>query len=565
MGEVYLAEDTNIHRQAALKVVAPELMRDEMVRKRFKEEARVMAKLKHPNIVALYAFFEEGGRFFLAMEYVDGPTLEHLLEERTMEISEAVEIAAAVLDALQYAHSRPQPVVHRDIKPSNIMLGKDGQVVVMDFGIAKALGREKLTRTRGIVGTYEYMSPEQIQGEEVSSSADIYAFGVTFYKMLTGVVPFPQKSESGIECMNAHLKIPPPPLEEYREGVPSWLQTVPAQAMAKEPGQRFPSAAAMAAALRDADDAEERREVVSCYMPPIPNKDTPDHKAKLSLRPLAWNRKVLLACGALALLAVVVLGAFFIDGKGTDKKPAQFGTEAKKQWAAPGVRAGAKGGPFAAAEPGFEVPYGINGCPSNGPADVRVTVIEFADFECPYTAKVRLTLDKLIEMFGNNIKVVVCMTPLGFHKQSLPAAHAALAAHLQGMYWEYAEQLFVNQERLGDSDLEEYAKRAGLDVSQWHRDMESEVVANQVQHQIVLAKALGISGTPGFLINGEEFMGAQPLDSFTEIISRKLQVARQVEGQGNSVADLHEKLTAEVLAGDYKRYVIDGVKPPPEE
>jgi len=171
MGEVYLAEQTTTGRQVAMKVVSPQLMLDEGVKRRFIEEARVMAALEHPNIVGLYTFFEEGGRFFLVMKYIDGESVEERVErEGPLPVEEAVRISKGVLSALEYAHTSPQPVVHRDIKPANILLGKDGSVVVMDFGIAKAVGREKLTRTQGIVGTYEYMSPEQILGEEVTAA-----------------------------------------------------------------------------------------------------------------------------------------------------------------------------------------------------------------------------------------------------------------------------------------------------------------------------------------------------------------------------------------------------------
>ena len=251
MGEVYLADQTTTGRQVAMKVVAPELMRDEGVRRRFMEEARVMAALDHPSIVSLYTFFEEGGRFFLVMKYVDGESLEDRIErDGPMPVEEAVRVSTAVLAALEYAHTQPQPVIHRDIKPANIQLGKDGSAVVMDFGIAKAIGRENLTRTAGIVGTYEYMSPEQIMGGEVGPATDIYCFGITLYKMLTGVVPFPQKTDTGIDCMDGHRHKPVLPLAEFRDGLPDWLQGVAEGALAKQPGGRFSSASAMSAALR---------------------------------------------------------------------------------------------------------------------------------------------------------------------------------------------------------------------------------------------------------------------------------------------------------------------------
>jgi len=239
MGEVYLALDQNTDRKVAIKVVAPELMRDEGVRRRFLEEARVMASLEHPSIVTLLAFFEEGGRFFLVMQFVDGESLEERIERQgPLSFDEAERVHGAVRSALDYGHSRPQPVIHRDIKPANILLGKDGSVVVTDFGVAKALGREKMTRTRGVVGTYEYMSPEQVQGEEVTAASDLYALGITLYKMLTGVVPFPQTSETGLECMNAHVAGVATSVSEYREGIPAQVGEAVARYLEKDPAQR---------------------------------------------------------------------------------------------------------------------------------------------------------------------------------------------------------------------------------------------------------------------------------------------------------------------------------------
>ncbi|MFH1609165.1 MAG: serine/threonine-protein kinase [Candidatus Bipolaricaulota bacterium] len=242
MGEVYLGIHTLTDQSVALKVVSPELMRDDGTRRRFLEEARVMAEMQHPNIVQLLAFFEEGNRFFLVMEYVDGDTIEGILNQRMLTLEEALRFSRGILAGLQYAHTRPNPVIHRDMKPPNILVGTDGRPVITDFGVAKAVGRERMTRTRGVVGTYEYMSPEQARGDEVTPASDVYSFGIMLYKMLTGVVPFPQKSETGLECMTGHVQGSVLPLREFREGLPSWLQGVMDRLLAKDPQQRFPSA-----------------------------------------------------------------------------------------------------------------------------------------------------------------------------------------------------------------------------------------------------------------------------------------------------------------------------------
>ena len=321
MGEVFLADQTTTGRMVAMKVVVPELTRDPGVRRRFMEEARVMAALDHPNIVTLHTFFEESDRFFLVMKYIDGESLEdRIVRTGPMSVDEAMRVSNAVLAALEYAHTQPQPVVHRDIKPANILLGKDDSVVVMDFGIAKAVGREKLTRTAGIVGTYEYMSPEQIVGDEVGPATDIYCFGITLYKMLTGVVPFPQKTDTGIDCMDGHRHKPVTPLAEFRDGLPNWLPGVLEKALAKAPAARFSSAAAMSAVLKSVPGGEI--EGIPMTLPaPATGTETDGGGGIMTPPPTRTGLWVAVALGALALVVALVVGLGSIQGNG----PAQRG------------------------------------------------------------------------------------------------------------------------------------------------------------------------------------------------------------------------------------------------
>ena len=249
MGEVYRAVHVQTEQQVAIKVIAQELIRDSQVRRRFLDEARVMASLSHRNIVRLLTFFEEGSRLFLVMDFIQGKDLENVLLERVMEPGTAATVTRKILEGLAYAHGRPQPVIHRDIKPANILLGRDGRVVITDFGIAKAMGKESLAQTRGVVGTYEFMSPEQIQGGQVGPASDLYAVGITLYRMLTGVVPFPQRTDTGIDAMQGHLKGPVPPLNEFRDGLPEGFQGVIERTLAKAPEDRFLNAAEMFVAL----------------------------------------------------------------------------------------------------------------------------------------------------------------------------------------------------------------------------------------------------------------------------------------------------------------------------
>ena len=241
MGRVYGATNTLTGQLVAIKVLAPELLSDEAIRKRFLEEARIMSSLRHPNIIALLAFFEEDKHLFLVMPYVAGATLEELIEaEGPLPFHVVRKVSQKIHGALKYAHSRADPVVHRDIKPANILLGKDGSILVADFGVARATGRERMTRVGSAIGTYEYMSPEQVRGADVSPASDYYSLGVTIYKMLTGVVPFAQKTETGIDCMEGHLHQKPVPLREFREGVPSDLANTVHHLLSKDPQERVP-------------------------------------------------------------------------------------------------------------------------------------------------------------------------------------------------------------------------------------------------------------------------------------------------------------------------------------
>ena len=171
-------------------------------------------------------------------------------------------------------------------------------------------------------------------------------------------------------------------------------------------------------------------------------------------------------------------------------------------------------------------------------------------------------MTQIIETYGNDVKVAICMNALPFHKRAMPAAKAALAANLQGKYFEYEKVLWDNMKALEDADLEKYAGQAGLDVAQWKKDKDSKSVEAQAVHQQNLADALGARGTPGFFINGENLRGAQPFEKFKEVIDRQLAAAKAAEGEGTAVKDLHAKLAAAAVGGKYKQFVLDGNKPP---
>jgi serine/threonine protein kinase len=248
MSEVYKGQHAQLDRMVAVKVLHPFLAGEEGFVTRFKREARIVATLRHPNIMQVYDFdYNEAlDIYYMVMEYIDGPTLKTRMTEGLLPQEEAVRIGIAIADALDYAHQRG--MVHRDVKPANIMFMQDGQPVLTDFGIAKMLTLSGLTASGAMVGTPAYMAPEVGMGRQGTAVSDIYSLGVVLYQMLTGQLPF--ESDSPMGMVMQHINDTPPPLARFVQLVPQGLEAVILKAMAKDPEERFGRAAEMAAALR---------------------------------------------------------------------------------------------------------------------------------------------------------------------------------------------------------------------------------------------------------------------------------------------------------------------------
>jgi serine/threonine-protein kinase len=239
MGAVYRGLDMMIERDVAIKFLRPELASQPQVVERFRSEAVTLAKLNHPNIATLYSFMRQGESYIMVLEFVRGVTLDHVIQERGAIPHElAVPIFCQVLDGIQHAHEFG--VVHRDIKPANMMLTEKGTLKVLDFGIARILGTARMTRQGNVIGTIEYMSPEQVQGRETDARADIYSLGMLLYEMLTGRVPFDIQNE--FELMRAQIEHYPVPPRQLNSTIPEVVEQAIWRAIAKEPSQRFQSA-----------------------------------------------------------------------------------------------------------------------------------------------------------------------------------------------------------------------------------------------------------------------------------------------------------------------------------
>ncbi len=245
MGEVFLAEDSKLGRRVALKFLPAHLADDADVRARFTREAQAAAKLDHPNIVTIHEVSEFNNRPFFAMQYIDGKTLQQFCSEEALPVDKIIRLVSQVSDGLARAHAAG--VTHRDIKSANIIVDKDLRPKILDFGLATIQGGEMLTKAGSTLGTVAYMSPEQAQGRQVDSRSDLFSLGVVLYELIAGQTPFKRKSDAA--TLHAIITEAPEPLARYKAESPAELQRVVSKALAKNPAERYQSAADLAADL----------------------------------------------------------------------------------------------------------------------------------------------------------------------------------------------------------------------------------------------------------------------------------------------------------------------------
>ena len=305
MATVWRARDDVLARPVAVKILHPQLAEDDAFVERFRREALSAARLSHPHIVSIYDTGSEASDVngidchFIVMEFCGGGTLGEVLRaEGALPPGEAAEVVAVVCDALAYAHRHG--IVHRDIKPQNVLLNDQRTLKVADFGIAKAaFSKTDITATGAILGTVTYLSPEQVLGREPGPRSDIYSVGILLHELLTGAPPF--QADTQIGTAMAHARTDPPPVRTLRPAIPRSLEQIVLRALAKDPADRFDSAADMASALRNASDSSTTGVLDAPVVPRTARR------AKRSRgRELRWLVPLLL------LIAAAVAAAFFV-------------------------------------------------------------------------------------------------------------------------------------------------------------------------------------------------------------------------------------------------------------
>jgi len=273
MANVYLAYDTILDRNVALKVLRGDLSNDEKFVRRFQREALSASSLSHPNIVEMYDVGEDEGQYYIVMEYVDGKTLKQLVKRRgALTLNEVIDIMLQLTDGIAHAHD--SYIIHRDIKPQNIMIMENGLVKITDFGIAMALNSTQLTQTNSVMGSVHYLPPEQANGKGASVKCDIYSLGILMFELLTGSIPF--KGENAVEIALKQMKEPLPAVTMINPEIPQSIENILIKSTAKNPKNRYNDAREMHQDIETALDEEKKNEKRHVYK--YPENDLDDTK-----------------------------------------------------------------------------------------------------------------------------------------------------------------------------------------------------------------------------------------------------------------------------------------------
>jgi eukaryotic-like serine/threonine-protein kinase len=309
MADVWLAEDVELGRPIAIKVLHDRFAQDAQFVERFRREAASAAGLMHPNVVGVFDRGQVDGTYYIAMEYVEGSSLKDLIE-RGLTVPQAVEITRQILAAERFAHEHG--IVHRDIKPQNVIVDPAGRVRVLDFGIARA-GASEITQTGSVMGTAQYLSPEQAQGLDVAPASDLYSTGVVLYEMLTGRVPF--EGDSAVAVALKQVSEQPAPPSSLNPGVPPALDAVVLRALAKDPANRFTSAEEFSRAL-DAAEADPSNVGDTAMFAAVAD---PAAEAAVEAEERRKRRRRWIILGLLAAVLVGLLAILLINRLGTEQ------------------------------------------------------------------------------------------------------------------------------------------------------------------------------------------------------------------------------------------------------
>ena len=278
MANVYLANDTILDREVAVKVLRGDLSTDEKFIRRFQREALSVSNLSHPNIVEVYDVGEEDGQYYIVMEYIEGKTLKQLLNKRgALTLPEVIDIMTQLTDGLSHAHEAY--IIHRDIKPQNIMIEDNGTIKITDFGIAMAVNATQFTQTNSVMGTVHYLPPEQANGKGATVKSDIYSLGILMYELLTGSVPF--KGDNAVEIALKHMKEKLPSIRKQNPLIPQSVENIVIKACAKNPRNRYDTVKEMHEDLVTAMERENEKKIVFEY----PENDLDEPKVNTVSKP----------------------------------------------------------------------------------------------------------------------------------------------------------------------------------------------------------------------------------------------------------------------------------------
>ena len=322
MANVYLAWDTILEREVAVKVLRGDLAEDEKFIRRFQREANSASSLRHPNIVEMYDVGEDNGKYFIVMEFVDGMTLKSLIKKRgALNLNEAIDIMLQLASGIACAHD--SFIIHRDIKPQNVLILEDGRVKITDFGIAMALNSNELTQTNSVMGSVHYLPPEQASGSGSTIKSDIYSLGILMFELLTGKVPF--KGDNAVEIAIKHMRDQIPSVCNINPSIPQSVENIVLKACAKNPKNRYDSAAEMYEDLKTCLDPLRANEDRLVYKYPEHNLEDTKRITKLESREIKNKDLSLesetktdkrintaLKVAGIACVSIVVIGLAFI-------------------------------------------------------------------------------------------------------------------------------------------------------------------------------------------------------------------------------------------------------------